>query len=174
MKGLWTNSQNSKRHLSASLQKPPVGKHNKWQQAFPFMRSPPTLDKRHYTLLWTIKENRYQSILLLKTTCQAWVFIGKTPVIIILWWPITKMFTKACFLIQPLEQEDGCQKCSISLCSKVFIVRRAGLMRSQQDPEMWWSVPFTCAWLYMSFLLFCLIFLYLSQYSFLFWIMYLL
>ena len=29
------------------------------------------------------------------------------------------------------------------------------------------SVPFTCAWLYMSFLLFCL-------YSFLFWIMYLL
>ena len=29
------------------------------------------------------------------------------------------------------------------------IVRRAGLMRSQQDSERWWSVPFTCAWLYM-------------------------
>ena len=37
-----------------------------------------------------------------------------------------------------------------------IFVQRAGLMRSQQDPEMWWSVPFTCAWLYMSFLLFCL------------------
>ena len=37
----------------------------------------------------------------------------------------------------------------------VLIFRRAGLMRSQQDPEMWCSVPFTCAWLYMSFLLFC-------------------
>ena len=56
----------------------------------------------------------------------------------------------------------------------LFIVRRAGLMISQQDPEMWWFVPFICAWLYVSFLLFCLIFVYSSQYSFLFWIMYLL
>ena len=55
-----------------------------------------------------------------------------------------------------------------------IIVRRAGLMRSQQDPERWWSVPFTCAWLYMSFLLFCLISVYSSQFSILFWIMYLL
>ena len=47
--------------------------------------------------------------------------IGKTPVRIILWYPITKMLIKACFLIQPLEQEGGCQKCCMSLCSKVFI-----------------------------------------------------
>ena len=47
--------------------------------------------------------------------------IGKTPVRIILWCPITKMVIKACFLIQPLEQEGGCQKWCISLCSKVFI-----------------------------------------------------
>ena len=47
--------------------------------------------------------------------------IGKTPVRIIIWCPITKMLIKACFLIQTLEQEGGCQKCSISLCSKVFI-----------------------------------------------------
>ena len=33
----------------------------------------------------------------------------------------------------------------------IVVVRRAALMRSQQGPEMWWSVPFTCAWLYMSF-----------------------
>ena len=50
-----------------------------------------------------------------------WLRIGKTPVRIILWCPITKMPIKACFLIQPLEQEGGCQKCCISLCSKVFI-----------------------------------------------------
>ena len=31
------------------------------------------------------------------------------------------MLIKARFLIQPLEQEGGCQKCCISLCSKVFI-----------------------------------------------------
>ena len=47
--------------------------------------------------------------------------IGKTPVRIILWCPTTKMLKKARFLIQPLEQEGGCQKCCISLCSKVFI-----------------------------------------------------
>ena len=47
--------------------------------------------------------------------------IGKTPVRIILWCPTTKMLIKTCFLIHPLEQEGGCQKCSISLCSKVFI-----------------------------------------------------
>ena len=46
--------------------------------------------------------------------------IGKTPVRIILWCPTTKMLIKACFLIQPLEQEGGYQKCCISLCSKVF------------------------------------------------------
>ena len=50
----------------------------------------------------------------------SWV-IGKTPVRIILWCPITKMLLKACFLIQPLEHEGRCQKCCISLCSKVFI-----------------------------------------------------
>ena len=47
--------------------------------------------------------------------------IGKTPVIIILWCPITKMLLKACFLVQPLEQEGVYQKYCISLCSKVFI-----------------------------------------------------
>ena len=47
--------------------------------------------------------------------------IGKTPVRIILWCPITKMLIKACFLIQPLEQEGVYQKSCISLCSKVFI-----------------------------------------------------
>ena len=47
--------------------------------------------------------------------------IGKTPVRIILWCPTTKMLIKACFLIQPQEQEGGCQNCFISLCSKVFI-----------------------------------------------------
>ena len=47
--------------------------------------------------------------------------IGKTPVRIILWCPITKMLIKACFLVQPLEQEGVCQKCCISMCSKVFI-----------------------------------------------------
>ena len=47
--------------------------------------------------------------------------IGKTPVRIILWCPITKMLIKACFLVQPLEQEGVYQKCCISLCSKVFI-----------------------------------------------------
>ena len=30
--------------------------------------------------------------------------IGKTPVRIILWCPITKMLIKACFLVHPLEQ----------------------------------------------------------------------
>ena len=49
------------------------------------------------------------------------VGIGKTLVTIILWCPTTKMLIKACFLIQPLEQEGGCQRCCISLCSKVFI-----------------------------------------------------
>ena len=47
--------------------------------------------------------------------------ISKTPVSIILWCPTTKMLIKACYLIQPLEQEGGCQKCCIALCSKVFI-----------------------------------------------------
>ena len=32
-----------------------------------------------------------------------------------------KMLIKACFLIQPLEQEGRCQKCCIYLCSKMFI-----------------------------------------------------
>ena len=39
--------------------------------------------------------------------------IGKTPVRIILWCPTTKMLIKACFLIQPPEQEGGCQTCCI-------------------------------------------------------------
>ena len=47
--------------------------------------------------------------------------IGKTPVRIILWCPRTKMLIKVGFRIQPLEQEGGCQKCCISLYSKVFI-----------------------------------------------------
>ena len=70
----------------------------------------------------------------------------------------------------------------IELCSESIwvttvpsiIVRRARLMRSQQDPENWWTVPLTCAWLYMSFLLFCLICVYSSQFSISFLIMYLL
>ena len=49
------------------------------------------------------------------------ISIGKTPVKIILWCPITKMLIKACFLVQPLEQEGVYQKCCISMCSKVFI-----------------------------------------------------
>ena len=49
------------------------------------------------------------------------LMIGKTPVRIILWCSTTKMVIKACFLIQPLEQEGCCQKCCISFCSKVFI-----------------------------------------------------
>ena len=54
----------------------------------------------------------------------------------------------------------------------VIIVRRAGLIWTHEDPEMWWSVPFTCAWLYMSVLLFCLICVYSSHFSISFWIMY--
>ena len=50
-----------------------------------------------------------------------------------------------------------------------FIVRRAGLLWSQQDFEWWWSVPLSSA-----SLLFCLICVYSSQFSILFWIMYLL
>ena len=47
--------------------------------------------------------------------------IGKTPVRIVLWCPITKMLIKACFLIEPVEQEGVYQTYCISLCSKVFI-----------------------------------------------------
>ena len=47
--------------------------------------------------------------------------IGKTPVRIILWCPTTKMLIKACFLIQPLQQEGGYQKCCVSFCGKLFI-----------------------------------------------------
>ena len=47
--------------------------------------------------------------------------IAKTPCRTILWCPTKKMHIKACFFIQPLEQEGGCQKCCISLCTKVFI-----------------------------------------------------
>ena len=47
--------------------------------------------------------------------------IGKTPVRIILWCPTSNMLIKACFLIQPLEQEGWYQKCCIYLCSKMFI-----------------------------------------------------
>ena len=39
--------------------------------------------------------------------------IVKTPVRIILWCSTTKMLIKACFLIQQLEQEGGCQKCCV-------------------------------------------------------------
>ena len=41
-----------------------------------------------------------------------------------------------------------------------IIVRRAGLLWSQQDFEWWWSVPLSSASLYYSFLLFCLICVY--------------
>ena len=40
------------------------------------------------------------------------------------WWELfsgTQQQKWSCFLIQPLEQEGGCHKCCISLCSKVFI-----------------------------------------------------
>ena len=56
----------------------------------------------------------------------------------------------------------------------IVIVRRAGLLWLQQDFEWWWSVPLPSASLYQSFLLFCLICVYSSQFSILFWIMYLL
>ena len=36
------------------------------------------------------------------------------------------------------------------------------------EPEMWWSFPFTCSWLYMSFLLFHFICVYSSQFQFYF------
>ena len=57
-----------------------------------------------------------------------------------------------------------------------LIVRRAGLMRSQQDFEWWWSVPLSSASLYESLhvLLFWFTCVYPSQFSILFWIMYLL
>ena len=55
------------------------------------------------------------------TYCTGIGSIGKTPAMIILWCPTTEMFIKACFIIQPLEQEGGCQKCCIYLCSKVFL-----------------------------------------------------
>ena len=35
--------------------------------------------------------------------------IRNTPVRIMLWCPMTKMFINSCFLIQPLEEEGGCQ-----------------------------------------------------------------
>ena len=56
----------------------------------------------------------------------------------------------------------------------IVIVRRAGFLWSQQDFEWWWSVPLSSASLYKSFILFCLICVYSSQFSILFWIMYLL
>ena len=43
--------------------------------------------------------------------------IGKTPARISLWCPTTQKLIKACFLIQPLEQEGGCQNCCQTLCS---------------------------------------------------------
>ena len=67
---------------------------------------------------WSVNWHRINSFAWLINSYKS---IGKTPVRIILWCPITKMVIKACFLIQPLEQEGRCQKCCISLCSKVFI-----------------------------------------------------
>ena len=55
------------------------------------------------------------------TIITSQVRISNTPVRIILRCPTTKILIKACCLIQPLEQEGGCQKCCISLCSKVLI-----------------------------------------------------
>ena len=47
--------------------------------------------------------------------------IGKIPDRIILWCPTIEMLIEACFLVQPLEQEGGYQKCCISLWSELFI-----------------------------------------------------
>ena len=46
--------------------------------------------------------------------------IGKTPVRIILWCPTTKMLIKACFLVQPLEQEGGCQQSRVLKYSNIM------------------------------------------------------
>ena len=67
-----------------------------------------------------LQDNQFKCKSLVLEFCNRLV-IGKTPVRIILWCPTKKMLIKARFLIQPLEQEGGCQKCCISLCSKVFI-----------------------------------------------------
>ena len=67
---------------------------------------------------------------------------GKTPVRIIFWCPTTKMLIKACFLIQPLEKGGGCQKCRISLCSKVFINHFHQMKASPECVNilMYWSI----------------------------------
>ena len=64
--------------------------------------------------------------------------IGKTPVRIILWCPTAKMLIKACLPIQPLEQEGGCQKCCISLCSKVFIITFIKWKQVQRAQLFWY------------------------------------
>ena len=65
----------------------------------------------------------------------------------------------------------GCRRVPCIRTMFVIVVRRAGLLWSQQDFEWWWSVPLSSASLYYSFLLFCLICVYSSQFSSLFWIM---
>ena len=74
-------------------------------------------------------KGQWRGALIFSLIC-AW--IGKTPVRIILWCPTTIMLIKACFLIQPLEQEGGCQKCCLSLCSKLFIKH---LYQRKASPE---------------------------------------
>ena len=61
-------------------------------------------------------------------------------------------------------------------CSGSLLLFHCPACRTYVIARRSWDVvisPFTYAWLYMSFLLFCLIFVYSSQDSFLFWIMYL-
>ena len=54
------------------------------------------------------RKSAYGILTVIYVTSLAQATIGKTPVRIILWCPTTKMLIKACFLIQPLEQEGGC------------------------------------------------------------------
>ena len=71
--------------------------------------------------LWQSNDCPSASKATLMNMDKYFMWIGKTPVRIILWCPITKMLIKACFLVQPQEQEGMYQKCCISLCSKMFI-----------------------------------------------------
>ena len=52
----------------------------------------------------------------------------------------------------------------VCLCCRA-VCRSVRLCRGSPDFEWWWSVPLSSASLYTSFLLFCLIFVYSSQFS---------
>ena len=89
---------------------------------FPMIFCPYKSDKNCICMRYSILIHGMQCMALpCGSLLQSTTRIGKTPVRIILWCPITKMLIKACFLVQPLEQEGVYQKCCISLCSKVFI-----------------------------------------------------